>query len=174
MKALRKTVAFLGDLLRQGLSPEKIALCLALGVAISTVPISFGLGTALCTAAALVFRLNLPAIQAANWAAAPLQVIMFIPYMRAGEFLTRARPLPLSIVQITAMFRADLWGSLARLWGSILRATLGWAVAAPLEVLLLYFVLVPVLRLIPVLPREQTSAAAAAARSTSDAPQEDV
>ena len=99
---------------------------------------------------------------------------MFIPYMRAGEFLTRARPLPLSIVQITAMFRADLWGSLARLWGSILRATLGWAVAAPLEVLLLYFVLVPVLRLIPVLPREQTSAAAAAARSTSDAPQEDV
>jgi len=171
VKALRKTVAFLRELLRQGLSPEKIALCLALGVAISTVPISFGLGTALCTAAALVFRLNLPAIQAANWAAAPLQVLMFIPYMRAGEFLTRARPLPLSIAQITAMFRADLWGSLARLWGSILRATLGWAVAAPLEVLLIYIVLVPLLRLIPVLPREQASAAPAP--STGDAPQED-
>jgi uncharacterized protein (DUF2062 family) len=160
MKALRKAVAFIRDLLRQGLSPQKIALCLALGVAISTVPISFGLGTALCTAAAIVFRLNLPAIQAANWAAAPLQVLLFIPYMRAGEFLTGARPLPLSISQITAMFRADLWGSLGRLWGSILRATLGWAVIAPLAVLLMYAVLVPLLRLIPVLPREPDGATA--------------
>ncbi|HUJ41541.1 MAG TPA: DUF2062 domain-containing protein [Candidatus Acidoferrales bacterium] len=162
MKALRKLVAFLRDLLRQGLSPQKIAMCLALGIAISTVPISFGLGTALCTAAAIIFRLNLPAIQAANWAASPLQVLLFIPYMRAGEFLTRARPLPLSITQITAMFRADFWGSLARLWGSILRATLGWAVLAPVAVLLLYVILVPVLRLIPVLPREPEAASAAA------------
>jgi len=170
MKWLRKTVAFLRDLLRQGLSPQKIALCLALGVAISTVPISFGLGTALCTAAAVVFRLNLPAIQAANWASAPLQLIMFIPYMRAGEFLTRAKPLPLSITQISAMFRADFWGSLANLWGSILRATLGWAVLAPLGVLLIYVILVPLLRLIPVLPHER--AAEASPASTGQLPEE--
>lgn len=160
MKALRKVVAFIRDLLRQGLSPEKIALCLALGVAISTVPVSFGVGTALCTAAAVVLRLNLPAIQAANWASAPLQVLLFIPYMRAGEFLTRAKPLPLSIPQITAMFRADLWGSVARLWASILRATLGWAVIAPLAVLLMYAALVPLLRLIPAVPREPGGGAA--------------
>lgn len=165
MSLLRRAVAFIRDLLRQGLSPQKIALCLALGLAISTVPISFGLGTALCTAAAVVFRLNLPAIQAANWASAPLQVLLFIPYMRAGEFLTRAKPLPLSIAQISAMFRADFWGSLAQLWGSILRATLGWAVIAPLEVLLIYAVLVPVLRLIPVLPREPAGASIEAAAS---------
>jgi uncharacterized protein (DUF2062 family) len=154
VKLVRKAVAYVRELLRQGLSPEKIALCLALGVAISSVPISFGLGTMLCTAAAFSLRLNLPAIQAANWASAPLQVMLFIPYMRAGEFLTRARPLPLSIVQITAMFRADLWGSIAKLWASILRATLGWAVLAPLEVLLIYFLLLPALRRIPIRPRE--------------------
>jgi uncharacterized protein (DUF2062 family) len=144
---------------------------LALGLAISTVPISFGLGTALCTAAAVMFRLNLPAIQAANWASAPLQVLLFIPYMRTGEFLTRANRLPLSIAQISAMFRADFWGSLARLWGSILRATLGWAVIAPLEVLLIYLILVPVLRLIPALPHEHAGRhAAPAGRSV---PEED-
>ena len=154
MKAFQRTIGFLRDLLRQGLSPEKIALCLALGAAISSVPISFGLGTALCTAAAIALRLNLPAIQAANWLAAPLQVLLFIPYMRAGEFLTRAKPLPLSLAQITAMLHADLWGSLARLWGSILRATLGWTVALPFEVLLLYWILAPLLRLIPVLPQQ--------------------
>jgi len=163
MNVLRKILAFIRDLLRQGLSPEKIALCLALGLAISTVPISFGLGTALCTAAAVVFRLNLPAIQAANWASAPLQVLLFIPYMRAGEFLTRAKPLPLSIAQISAMFHADFWGSLAKLWGSILRATLGWAVIAPLEVLLIYMILVPVLRRIPALPREPAAEVSAPA-----------
>jgi len=159
MKAVDKSLAFLRDLLRQGLSPEKIAMCLALGAAISSVPISFGLGTVLCTAAAVGLRLNLPAIQAANWLAAPLQVLLFIPYMRAGEFLTRAQPLPVSMAQITAMFRADLWGSLERLWGSILRATLGWAVALPFEVLLIYTVLVPLLRLIPALPRGAGAAA---------------
>ena len=157
MKALRKVVAFIRGLLQQGLSPEKIALCLALGAVISSVPISFGLGTLLCTAAAVVLRLNLPAIQAANWAAAPLQVLLFIPYMRTGEFLTRAKPLPLSIAQITAMFHADFWGSLARLWSSILRATLGWAVAAPAGVLLLYVLVLPLLRLIPALPREKSA-----------------
>jgi uncharacterized protein (DUF2062 family) len=163
MKIIRRVVAYLRELLQQGLSPQKIALCLALGIAITSVPISFGLGTALCTAAALAFRLNLPAIQAANWAASPLQILLFIPYMRVGEFLTRAKPLPLSITQITAMFRADLWGSLGKLWGSILRSTLGWAVLAPLEALAIYIVLVPLLRLIPVLPREQAAGAAAAA-----------
>jgi uncharacterized protein (DUF2062 family) len=162
MSALLKAVAYVRGLLQQGLSPQKVALCLALGVAISSVPISFGLATALCTAAAVVLRLNLPAIQTANWVAAPLQVLLFIPYMRAGEFLTRARPLPLSMAQITAMFRADLWGSLAQLWGSILRATLGWAVAAPLQVLVIYILLLPALRRIPVLPQEASPAAAAA------------
>jgi len=171
MKLLRKVVAFIRGLLQQGLSPQKIALCLALGVAISSVPISFGLGTALCTAAALALRLNLPAIQAANWASAPLQVLLFIPYMRVGEFLTRAKPLPLSIAQITAMFHADFWGSLARLWGSILRATLGWAVAAPLEVLVIYAVLLPLLRLIPALPQEQP--AGPPGLSSASAPEKD-
>ena len=161
MRLAGKIVSFIRGLLQQGLSPEKIALCLALGVTISTVPISFGLGTALCAAAALLFRLNLPAIQAANWASAPLQVLLFIPYMRVGEFLTRAEPLPLSIQQITAMFRADLWGSLSRLWGSILRSTLGWAVVAPVAVFVIYIILVPLLRLIPVLPRESADAAPA-------------
>lgn len=163
MKLLDKTVAFLRGLLEQGLSPQKLALCLALGVAITSVPISFGLGTALCTAAALMFGLNLPAIQAANWAAAPLQVLLFIPYMRIGEVLTRAKPLPLSIQQITAMFRADLWGSLSLLWGSILRATLGWAVVAPFAAFAIYIVLVPLLRLIPVLPRDASAPAPAPA-----------
>jgi len=121
--------------------------------------------------AALVLRLNLPAIQAANWASAPLQLLLFIPYMRAGEFLTRAKPLPLSIAQITAMFHADFWGSLARLWGSILRATLGWAVAAPLEVLVIYAVLLPLLRLIPALPQEQP--AGPPGLSSASAPEKD-
>ena len=165
MKIFGKVVAFIRQLFQQGLSPEKVALCLALGIAISTVPISFGLGTALCAAAALLFRLNLPAIQAANWASAPLQLLLFIPYMRVGEFLTRAKPLPLSITQITAMFRADLWGSIGRLWCSILRSTLGWAVVAPFAVFAIYIVLVPLLRLIPVLPREVPENAAGNAAS---------
>jgi hypothetical protein len=44
----------------------------------------FGLPTVLCAAAALVFRLNLPAIQLVNQICSPFQYLLFIPLGRAG------------------------------------------------------------------------------------------
>jgi uncharacterized protein (DUF2062 family) len=69
--------------LRQGISPERLALTLALGVAIGCIPV-IGVTTALCMVAALTLRLNFPVIQAANWASMPLQVILIVPFVRLG------------------------------------------------------------------------------------------
>ena len=72
--------------LRQGISPQRLALTLALGFAIGCLPV-VGIPTALCLMLALTLRLNLPAIQVANYVAMPLQVLLILPFVRLGGWL---------------------------------------------------------------------------------------
>ncbi len=69
--------------LRQGISPRRLALTLALGFVLGCIPV-IGIPTALCAAIAILFRLNLPAIQAANYAAMPFQMALILPLTRLG------------------------------------------------------------------------------------------
>lgn len=119
----------LRDFLRQGITPEKLALCLALGICLSCCPI-LGITTTLCTIAALGFRLNLPAIQLANYAGTPLQVVLLLPFIRLGERLFHSERLPLSIHEITARFHASFWGTLKELWTWEWHAVVAWALVA--------------------------------------------
>jgi hypothetical protein len=79
--------------LRQGISPRRLALTLSLGFVIGCIPL-VGLPTALCAVLAFAFRLNQPAIQAANYAAMPFQVALVVPLVRLGSrlFPIAARP----------------------------------------------------------------------------------
>ena len=62
----RRVVAPIVALLTQGITPGKIALSLAFGITLGVFPV-LGTTTLLCVAAALMFGLNLPAIQLVNW-----------------------------------------------------------------------------------------------------------
>ena len=73
--------------LRQGTAPRRLALALALGFVLGCIPV-IGIPTALCAMVAVLFRLNLPAIQAANYAAMPLQVVLIVPFVRLGSRIT--------------------------------------------------------------------------------------
>jgi uncharacterized protein (DUF2062 family) len=132
-------------LLRQGVTPEKMALSLALGVALGVFPV-VGTTTALCALVAFIWRLNLPAIQMANYFVYPLQIALLIPFFRAGEQLFGAPRLPLSVAQILAMAHASFWAALRFLWTTIWHAVLVWCLIAPAFVALLYVTLTPVLR----------------------------
>ena len=134
--------------LRQGISPQRLALTLALGFAIGCIPV-IGIPTALCLVVALSLRLNMPAIQAANYAAMPLQVALIFPFVRLGGWLfsssthsavnagmlTHGSPLKL------------IWAS-GSLAGEALAA---WLVTAIPMVLLLTLILTALLRRVPVL-----------------------
>ena len=72
--------------LQEGISPRRLALTLALGFAIGCIPV-IGIPTLLCAVLALAFRMNLPAIQAANYAAMPLQLFLIVPFVRMGGWL---------------------------------------------------------------------------------------
>ncbi|MFY9660850.1 MAG: DUF2062 domain-containing protein, partial [Terriglobales bacterium] len=111
----RRFIAPIVALLTQGITPEKIALSLAFGIVLGIFPVP-GSTTLLCAAAALIFRLNLPAIQLVNYLIYPLQLFLLLPFIRLGEMLFRAAPLRLSLTQILAMARAGLPHAVATLW----------------------------------------------------------
>ena len=141
----RRLVRPILDLLRQGVTPEKIALSVALGAALGIIPV-LGWSTTLCAIAAIFLRLNLPAIQIVNYSVYPVQLALIIPFFRAGEILFGAPHLPLSASQVVAMVRASVWGSIGFLWTTTWHAMVAWCLAAPVFVALAYVLLVPILR----------------------------
>src|SRR5487761_2313685 len=106
-----KLVRLILELLSQGITPHKIALTVALGVVLGVTPV-LGSTTLLCTAAALVFGINLPLIQVVNYLVYPLQLLLLIPFIQAGQWLFRQPSLPFSLAQRTALFRMNFWGTL--------------------------------------------------------------
>lgn len=129
--------------LRQGVSPRRLALTLALGFAIGCFPL-FGLTTLLCAAVAMALRLNLPAIQAANYAAMPLQLALIWPFLRLGAKLLPRFATPLTLQGPSKELMTHLGGAAGG-------ALLAWLVCAVPAVLLITFALTPLLRRIPAL-----------------------
>ena len=102
----RRVVTPLVNQLRQGITPEKISMTIALGLVLGVFPI-LGATTILCGLAAVRLGLNQPIIQLVNYVAYPLQLLALIPFYRAGETLFRQPHLPLSIPMLIERFRAD-------------------------------------------------------------------
>jgi uncharacterized protein (DUF2062 family) len=149
----RKLVLPIIDLLRQGITPEKIAQSLAFGIVLGVFPV-LGSTTILCALAAIVFRLNLPAIQLVNYLIYPLQLALLIPFIRFGEVLFRAPHLPLSLPMMFAMIRASVWQATKTFWTSGWHAMVAWCLVGPLSIYLLTRFLTPALRKLESTSRE--------------------
>ena len=135
----------LKDLLRSGVTPEKIALSIAIGAALGVFPV-LGSTMLLCTLAAWILRLNLVAIQTVNYLVYPLQFALLIPFLRLGEAIYRAPRLPLTTAQIVEMVHAGAWHATQLLWRSTLYAITAWLIVAPPVAFVVYLILVPVFR----------------------------
>ncbi len=131
--------------LTQGVSPEKLALTIALGVMISIFPI-LGATTALCALAGIALRLNQPVIQLVNYLAYPLQLALLIPFYRAGEHVLGRAPIPLSIPLLFERFRADFMQFLRDFGMIAVGGIIIWLIVAPAGIAALYFSTRPPLR----------------------------
>jgi uncharacterized protein (DUF2062 family) len=134
------------SLLRQGISPEKIALTIALGIMIGVIPM-LGSTTILCTFAAVALRLNLPAIQLVNGVVYPLQLILLIPFYRLGARMFRADVSTITLSGVATLIRTGVWHAIQTLWVVTMHALVVWLVAGVAICVILYAVLVPMLRL---------------------------
>jgi len=131
-------------LLRQGVTPEKLALRLAFGLGIGVFPV-LGVSTVLCTVVAIVFRLNLPAIQLVNYLASPLQLALIIPFVRVGEHLLGLQAQPLSVKEGFRIMAEGVMHAVVVLWDAIVHAALGWIVIGPVLIFALYRMFRPIL-----------------------------
>jgi uncharacterized protein (DUF2062 family) len=128
-----------------GYNPEKLALSLALGFCIGTFPL-IGTTTLICTLVAVPFRLNLPAIQIANYAVYPLQLLLLVPFRQAGALGFHADPLPLKTGEIKAMFAEGWWDSIKMLWQWLLGAMAAWLIIWVPATGIFYILIKPVLK----------------------------
>ena len=122
-----------------GLTPHKLAMAFAWGTIFGLFPV-IGTTTALCAIAAVIFRLNMGAIQIANYMVYPLQIILIIPYIRLGEYIFNIPQFPLSISKLKIMFGESVWESLGILGNSILSGMFAWLLTAIPLFVILYFV----------------------------------
>ena len=139
-------------LLRQGTTPEKLALSIALGIALGITP-ALGFASALCLAAAIPLGLNAVAIQLVNYLVYPLQIVLLIPFIRIGEWLFAAQPLKLSTARVLDSIRHCNWTVMHSLWGTALHAVVAWLLVGSLAALGTYALLVPLLRKVAKPPR---------------------
>lgn len=135
------------DLLKAGLSPEKLALTVGLGAAIGIGPL-FGLTTITCAIVALRLRLNVAAMQLVCHLLTPVQVLLLLPLLRWGARLMGqgAAIDGLTVAKIREMIHTQGWGMLQLLWRAEVGALLIWAAVAVPLVAVLYFGLRPVFR----------------------------
>lgn len=134
--------------LRQGASPGKLALSIALGAVCGLVPV-LGLSTLLCAALAIGLRLNLPAIQLVNYLVTPLQLLLIIPQLRFGEWLMRSPRFPVTLESGLALLSHGVLDAVTVLGTAIAHASLAWLVLAPPVACVLFLVLAAAFRRLP-------------------------
>ena len=151
----RRVVAPVVQQLKQGVTPEKLALSLALGAVVSVMPM-LGVTTLVALALSAMLRLNHVAVVAANYAAYPLQIVLFIPFFQMGAWITRGPPVPFSFTQVQAELAAGIWPTVMRYAEATARAMAAWLLVAPFATWLLYLALRPLLSRLPIPRTEPT------------------
>lgn len=141
----RQLITPIFQLLRQGITPEKIALSIAFGAVLGSMPF-IGVTTTLCFVVAYFLDLNPVAIQLVNYLMYPVQLALFIPFIRAGEKLFHAHRLAITITQLQHLVQSNIVQAIQVLWTALWHAVTVWAALAPVAVLIIYTVLLPIMR----------------------------
>lgn len=128
------------DQLKQGLTPSKAALAVALGAYLSLIPL-LGTSAILCAIVIAALGLNQPLAQLANWLFFPLQVMLLLPFYELGARAFGGPYLTLSLSQLLAAIRVDPLGVVNEYWwigmhGAAVWALLGLLVVPPTWLLL--------------------------------------
>jgi uncharacterized protein (DUF2062 family) len=131
--------------LTQGLTPQKIALTVAIGSAIAMFPI-LGTTTLICLLVGIVMKLNQPIIQAVNYACTPIHIPFIWFAFQQGDrlfgsthsgvqFKVMMRMLhrhPLDFVEIYSM--------------TAVHAIVVWAILVPFWATIIYYIMLPIMR----------------------------
>ena len=126
------------DLLSQGLTKRQVTLALVVGISIGCMPLVWGTSL-LCIAAAYVLRLNQVLVQLANYLVYPLQIILFIPFLKAGGWLFSADSnVQVSMTSAFALLKSSPSDFFHAFWFLNLQGLAVWLLTLPLAAGILY------------------------------------
>ena len=115
-----------------------------------------GISTIACAGLALALRLNLPAIQAANYAVMPLQFLLIVPFVRFGGWLFASGHVQTTgataLAHVSPLALVQQFGWLAA------QALFAWFILAIPVVILLTAAFTPLLRRVPALAAAESGA----------------
>lgn len=131
--------------LRQGTSVHKLSLAIVLGVLLGIIPV-FGFITAVCAAIAAWLRLNVALSLAVLYLVMPLQLILFVPFIRLGELMFSLEKLPLVPEVVAEQVQADPWTFTLNIWESIAGALGAWLLVSLVLGVVLYQLSVMLIR----------------------------
>ena len=131
---LKKTKQKFIYFLKQGMSPSQLAVAVTLGICLGIIPL-LGATSILCMLAAFSFRLNMAAIQTVNYIIYPLQLLLYIPFLKAGAYIG-GQEFKYSLSDITTMVYDHPWETIQKFFVINMYAILLWL----LVVVVVYFV----------------------------------
>ncbi|MGC4072762.1 MAG: DUF2062 domain-containing protein, partial [Nibricoccus sp.] len=131
--------------LTQGITPEKIALTLAVGTACALFPI-IGTTTLLCALAAIALRLNQPIIQLLNQACWPIHIPVALGCIRFGERIFSAPHVSFNFKRVNHLFWDEPRVFFHEFGDTVLHAIVAWSLLAPVFILVVYFLTLPITR----------------------------
>lgn len=134
------------QVLKQGLSPRKLAITFSLGFVLSIFPM-IGTTTALTLLFAYWFRLNYFIIQMINWLAAPLCLALMIPFTHLGQDIFGSEESRISIDELMRAFDSGLIQGFKQIMQYQLYAIFGWALSALPCLIVLYFICLQIVKL---------------------------
>lgn len=126
-------------LLRQGLTPDRLAVMVGVGSVCSLFPF-LGFTSLLNLIVGWWLKLNHPLLQALNQLLGPLQLVMILVYVRLGERIWRAQADPFTLDVLLRFFRdASLGEFLHRFGWAGVHAATAWLVSSPLLLAAVYY-----------------------------------
>lgn len=118
------------------MSPKKLSLTLALGITFGIIPV-LGINTFLLVILGMILRLNQPAIQVVNWTMYAIQLVLFVPFLRMGQYFFNGPEFDLT--NVVTLFETKFWDTFNAIWQINLLGLLFWVIIAiPLGLLIYY------------------------------------
>ncbi|MCW3788231.1 DUF2062 domain-containing protein [Plebeiibacterium sediminum] len=152
MKYLKKLKLKFIELLSAELSIHKIALSFAIGIVLGTIPFFLGVNIYLSIFFAWRLKLNHVLVQLITNVVYPLQLLLFIPFIKYGTLLLSNDEIYFSTSYILALFKENTLGAIVVLGAWNIYGLLLWIITSLISIPVLYIIsktLIKKLKFIP-------------------------
>ncbi|GAB2801713.1 hypothetical protein GCM10027275_54800 [Rhabdobacter roseus] len=147
---LQKRLKKWGTFLKQGTSIRQLAWSLTLSLLLGVFPL-IGTANFIITLLAVRYKLNLPLMLAISYALYPVQILLWVPFLRVGEGVLGLPAFPITWEQLRASFDLGIGFALNHFGLAMLCATLGWLLLSGVVMMGFYHVFKFILqRLLPI------------------------